>query len=176
MPTHELAALKSSTERILSNPTWDIVTVLALFAIGFFYGLFAGKWRIAATILYTYMTFAIFLALPIEAWLANFHFARAFAVKIFTFVGLLAFFALMLGSRPRRSLAAVRAWWQIFLLSFLQAGLLIHIILTFFPKDKVDQLAPLTRTLFANPSLHIWWLVTPIVALIILRRFDRREY
>ncbi len=171
----QLSALKIASEKILSHPTWDVVTIVALVGIGFFYGISAGKWRISATIIYTYMTLAIFTAFPVDKWTKAIPGVESFFLKIALFLAVLFTFAFMLGPRRKRSIMFSSSWWQIFVLSFTQAGLLIHIILTFLPPEKIKQLAPITRTIFANPDFHKWWLIGPAIVLIILRRFEGRE-
>lgn len=175
MPTADIHIIKTTAEQIISHPTWDMVTVFALIAAGFFYGISAGKWRIGATILYTYTTLAIFSSLPLDTWIKSYNLGQEFAIKIGIFLLLFLFFAIMLGSRNRRGIAFSRAWWQVFLLSFLQVGLLIHIFVSFLPKDKIMLLAPITRTVFANPSLHLWWLGVPLAVLILLRRLGTQD-
>ena len=82
---------------------------------------------------------------------------------------------LLLGRGGARAFAAGTPWWQVFLLSFVQAGLLIHIVLGFLSPDKAKLLAPLTRNFFANPDLHLWWLLGPLVILILIRWFEWKE-
>lgn len=170
--------------RILSHPTWDIAVVFALIACGFFYGISAGKRRIAGGIVYTYVAFTIASAaassapfktklLSAETWFEAG--LDSFLLRSGVFLGIFLLLAFTLGSRRSRGVAPASGWWQIFLLSFLQVGLLIHIILSFLPQDKIKLLAPVTQSIFVNPSLHIWWLVVPIAVLILMRRFEARE-
>jgi len=172
--------------RILSHPTWDIIMVFTMLAAGFFYGIFAGKLKIAATIIYTYVAWAITSALPlfdkplngtrnVVSQVAGESPLNEFFIRAAIFIGIFLIITFSLGSRRNRRFASPGSWWQIFLLSFLQVGLLLHLILNFLPADKINMLAPLTRTVFANPKLHIWWLIIPMAILIILRRFEPRD-
>lgn len=170
----ELAPINDIT-RILSHPTWDIILLFALLAAGFFYGISAGKRRIAATILYTYVALAVSSALPLEKWVSAGGDMEKFYIRAGAFLGIFILLALTLGSRRTRSFAPASAWWQIFLLSFLQIGLLIHTTLGFLSADKIKLLAPLTKNVFANPNFHIWWLAVPLLVLIILKRIESRE-
>lgn len=172
---NELIYVKTTAEQILSHPTWDVLLIFALLAAGFFYGISAGKVRIAAIIMYTYVTLALFSAFPIDQWTKSFNFAEEFLVKIAIFLSLFLFFIYFLGGRKKWSIAFSTSWWQVFLLSFLQVGLLIHILVGFLPPEKIKLLAPLTRTVFANSALHVWWLAVPLAALVLLRRFGARE-
>ena len=168
----ELGAISATAQQIWSHPTWDIVSIFALLSGGFFYGIFAGKSRIAATIIYTYVAYALFLALPLDAWFKNFSEVEEFFAKVGIFAILFILLAMTLGSRRGRGFAPASSWWKIFLLSFLQTGLLIHILLSFLPSGRFEILAPVTKTLFANPAYHIWWLVIPILAVIIMKRLE----
>ena len=161
--------------RILSHPTWDIILLFALLAAGFFYGISAGKRRIAATILYTYVSLAVSAALPLEKWTGADGNMEKFYIRAGAFFSVFLILAFTLGSRRARTFAPAGSWWQIFLLSFLQIGLLIHTTLGFLPVDKIKLLAPLTKNVFANPNLHIWWLAVPIVVLVILKRIESRD-
>ena len=170
------ASILKVTDQILSHPTWDIVLVFALLAAGFFYGISAGKRRIAATILYSYVALTVSLALPVERWFGYSDALDIFFIRAGAFLAFFILLAFLLGSRRGRGgFAPASSWWQIFLLSFLQVGLLIHLIIQFLPQEKIKFLAPLTKNIFANPSLHVWWLVVPIAILVILRRFESRE-
>ena len=171
----EINLIKSTAERILSHPTWDLVLVFALLAMGFFYGISAGKRRMAVILIYTYVALAVFSSLPLEKLANTFGTVEIYFIKIGVFLAIFLLLAFFLGSRSRRGMATVSSWWEIFLLSFLQAGLLIHINLSFLPVEKIKLLAPLTKNLFANPQFHLWWLVIPIAVLIFLRRLETRD-
>jgi hypothetical protein len=160
----------ASAMNFLSDPTWDIVVIVALIGGGFFYGLSTGKVRIAATLLYTYVAYALFLAFPAEK-ISAFVTQDVFWVRVVLFTVLFIVLVLFLGGRRRPGRAPASTWWQVFLLSFLQAGLLIHIILGFLPKETIATLAPVTKIVFANPDFTVWWFLIPLVMLIILKRF-----
>lgn len=157
----------------LSHPTWDLVVIFALVAGGFFYGISAGKRRIAATILYTYVAFSVFSVAPFTRWLEQFSETEEFLIHVGAFLVIFLALALLLGSRRQRGFAPASSWWQIFLLSFLQVGLLIHILLKFLPPGKFEVLAPITKTVFANPEFTLWWFAVPLVVVILLRWFER---
>lgn len=171
----QLAFIKTATEQVWSNPTWDIISVFTLIAIGFFYGISAGKRRIAVTLIYTYVALAIHTALPLTKLNQSLGVKEDFFLKIGSFLAIFFLVVFLLSSRKNRGFAPAAAWWQIFILSFMQAGLLIHTVLNFLPPEKIKLLAPITKKFFASPDLHIWWLLVPLVFLIILRRFDMQD-
>lgn len=175
MPVNEIKAFQDTTAQILSHPTWDLILLFVLLAAGFFYGLSAGRRKIVSSIIYTYVAYALVPAMPYERLIKIFDVKSPSLLKIIFFVVVFALLLFFLGRGGGRSFASSASWWQIFLLSFAQAGLTIHIILSFLPPERIGQLAPLTRTLFANPDLHLWWLALPLLLLFVLRRFETRE-
>lgn len=172
MPT---TGIFKATDQILSHPTWDIVLIFALLAAGFFYGISAGKRRMAATLLYTYAAFAVASALPLEKWFGFSSDVDRFFIKAGSFLAFFLLLAFLLGSRKGRGFAPASSWWQIFLLSFVQVGLLIHLVLVFLPAEKSKLLAPLTKTVFANANLHHWWLLASLVLIVFLKRLESRD-
>ena len=167
--------LPASAEQIWSHPSWDLILVFVLFAAAMLYAVVAGRRKIFSTIIYTYMTIAIFSALPLDAIALTVSAANPFFVKAGLFLGMLLLFTILLSHGKHKGIARVGTWWQVFFLSFLQVGLLIHIMLGFLPAEKTKLLAPLTKYLFANQSLHVWWLALPVLALIFIRRINVRE-
>lgn len=175
MPLENLTAIKSTAERILSHPTWDIITLFLLVAIGFFYGISAGRRKIVSTIIYTYVAYAIFPLVPIDKLIEITKIEQLFFLKIGVFLAIFLLLVFLLGRTGGRAFVSSNPWWQVFLLSFIQAGLLIHILLGFLPPEQIKLLAPVTRNFFANPDFHVWWLLGPLVLLILIRRFEVRE-
>ena len=173
--TQYYGSAKTYAAGFLSNPSWDIALVLALFAASFFYGIMMGKRRIISSIFFTYVAYAIFSILPEENILPWFSFVDIFAARILLFLLIFAILYFLLGTRRSRGPIRVSVWWQVFVLSFIQVGFLVYIIIGFLPKETVQTLAPLTKTVFANPSFKVWWFILPILVVIFLRRWGRGE-
>lgn len=170
------ANITATAQSLWSHPSWDVVLVFALLAIGFFYGISTGKKKAITAIMYTYVTFAVFSAIPVDRLAQLIRLQDALFLKIGVFAVLFILLIFMFGrARMRGGFARPSAWWQIFLLSFTQVGLMIHILLGFLPKEKIATLAPLTKNIFANPDLHVWWFLAPIALLVFLKRFSSLE-
>ena len=167
--------ITTTAQSLWSHPSWDVVLVFALLAIGFFYGISTGKKKAVTAIIYTYVTFAIFSAIPTGQLARVIQLKDEFFLKIGLFAALFILLIFVFGRTRVRGFARPSAWWQIFLLSLTQVGLLIHIILGFLPKEQIATLAPLTRSVFANPDLHVWWFLGPMALLIFLKRFSSLE-
>ena len=169
------AALQTTATTILSHPTWDILLLFVLIAVGFFYGISAGRRKIISSIIYTYVALALVPAIPIERVGKLLNIQNFFFLKVGAFLFIFLLLIVLLSRGGARAFSASSSWWQVFVLSFVQAGLLIHIILSFLPTEKIKELAPLTKTVFANPNFHIWWLVGPVIILILIRKTELRE-
>lgn len=171
MPSADLTSLTATAMRVWSHPTWDLVLLLVLFAGGFFYGVSARKQRVTATLTYTYLALLLFTALPL-AWRSRLEEQFLYSIGVYTiiFLGL----CVVLGTK-HRLFGRAGHWWQSIVLSFAQVALLIHIYLGFLPADRAALLAPLTKYIFANPSLHFWWLLGPLALTAVVRRLNSRE-
>ncbi|TSC78970.1 MAG: hypothetical protein G01um101433_30 [Parcubacteria group bacterium Gr01-1014_33] len=165
----------ASVQSIFQHPTWDVVLLVALFAISVFYGFWAGRRRIISAIIYTYVTLALLSAIPISTLQRFFGIRDEYGVRIALFAAIFILLFFLLGRGKVIGFPAARSVWQTFFLSFAQLGLLFHIILWLLPPAKAKLLAPLTRALFANPDYHIWWLLVPLGVLIFVRRLEAKE-
>lgn len=176
MAPKQFAFIQAQAGQILSNPTWDLVLIFVLLAGAFFYGISFGRPRVVINILYTYAAYAITTALPLDSIISAVNIGKIFFAKSAVLFVVFILLALLLGGRRRRWSMASAPWWHTFILSILQVGLLMHFMLQFLPKTEIQKLAPITKQLFADPSLHLWWVLLPIGVLIFLRRIDRDEY
>ncbi len=165
-----------NVQQYLTNPSWEMILPLVLFAVLFFYGLYRGHRRLAAIIIYTYVALAVFAVLPMQkitGFLVSLG-VKEWEAKAGVFVILLLLLAFLLGTR-KNSRFSLGSWWQVFLFSVLQAGLLAHIILGFLPPEKMDTLSPAVRRFLAGPDYNLWWVIVPIAIVVIVRRMERRE-
>lgn len=173
--TQYYGTVKTSAAGFLSNPSWDIVLILAFVGAGFFYGVAMGKRRIISSILFTYIAFALFSVLPQEKVLSWFQFLDPFAAKIVIFLAIFIAIYILLGSRSSRSPVRASAWWQVFLLSFVQVGFLFNIITGFLPKETIQTLAPIIKTVFVNPLFRPWWFLFPILLVVFFKRWGKGD-
>ena len=171
----KIPGIHTSAAQLLSHPTWDLILIFVMIAIGFFYGISRGRHKMISTVINTYVALAVFNAVPVKTLAGYFRTENLFLVKTGIFFAIfLPLIFLMNRGRPRYLRSSI-AWWQVFLLSFIQAGLLIHIVFSFLPAETAKNLAPLTRSFFANTNLTVWWLGLPLLFLIFLRRSGRDD-
>lgn len=170
-----IPGVHATATQIFSHPTWDIILIFAMIAIGFFYGISRGRHKMVSSVINTYVALALFNAVPIASIAQMFRTDNMFAVKVSVFFAIfLPLVFLMNRGRPRYLRSNI-SWWQVFLLSFIQTGLLIHIVFSFLSPDTAKNLAPITKSFFANTNLTIWWLGLPLLFLIFIRRSGRDD-
>jgi len=171
----DIAVVKNSAAAVIGNPTWDMMLVFLFIAIGFFYGISATRKRIVSLLIYTYVAVAVSVLIPEGTLAAILPTIEVFYLRAGAFIAALLLLYLFLVDRPRRNSPREEPWWQLFFLSFLQIGLLLHIIFSFLPLEKIKELAPVTRTVFAAARAHLWWYLLPLVALAVMKRFERER-
>ncbi|MFH1956207.1 MAG: hypothetical protein ABIJ28_00975 [Patescibacteria group bacterium] len=157
---------------ILSNPSWDLIVLFVFIAVGFFYGISAGKSRMAALLISLYISGFIF---------ENFSYLDKFfkteSLSVIFFYRVVAFLVLLflinfLISKVMRLSAGVgeKKWWQVLLISFLSTGLLFSYLFHLFPAKDLFTFSPMVQNIFASDRIFFWWLTLPLVALFIIRK------
>ncbi len=165
----------ASAGAALSHPTVDIGVIFTLLAGGLFWAFVAGRRKVVSTIMLTYIALALFPALPAERIISSIGLRNHAWSMIGAFLIVFLILGFLLGARRGRAFGIVGPWWQTLALSFLQMGLLIHIVVSFLSDEKKSALSGLTRRIFADPGTHLWWLLAPLLFLIIVRRLSMRE-
>lgn len=158
--------------QIASNPTWDIIAVLFFVAVGFFYGISVGKERLIAVLFALYTSTLLFQNLTLIDFLIEGK--GAFDIFLFRSVGffilIIVLSRLFIRTVFSGKSAKSHAWWQIFLLSFLEVGFFMSALFRLFPNIGLFEFSPLVQILFASPQAFFWWLLLPLPALFIIMR------
>ncbi|MBI2628441.1 MAG: hypothetical protein HYW71_03445 [Candidatus Niyogibacteria bacterium] len=164
-----LAAFSS----VFANPTWDVLAVFFFVAAGFFYGISAGRARMTAVLLSIYISQLLFeYTRFINFFLEGRKIMEIFLLKaavFFVLIIILSHFFIRNVFRPISEDSGI--WWQIFLLSFSEVGLLISVVFRLLPAAELFTFSPLVSYFFASPNAHFWWLILPLFVLFaIIRR------
>lgn len=157
-----------------SKPTWDLFIILFFIIAALLYGLSLGRDRVLVILVSVYMALAVVNTAPyIGNYTADIGVDQFFVFRISAFVVVfIALFFLMSRSALLSTVASsdsAGSWWQVLLFSLLHVGLLISITLSFLPATADDGLAPLTRTLFTSEGGRFFWIVAPIVAMVVIK-------
>lgn len=173
---NNLQAFAGLAPDFFSHRTWDVILVIALVAISFFYGVARGKHKLVSTILFTYVAYAVATAVPADTLIKyTGGITDLFLLKTAVFLGILLLLLFLFGRQKPRLFTRTTKWWQVFILSLTKTGLITHIIFSFLPPARLKLLAPFTRAIIANPDYHLWWLAGPIAILIMLRLMGMKD-
>lgn len=162
-----------------SHPTWDLFIVVFLMVGTLVYGFSLGRDRIIMIMVAVYMALVAVLYLPvIPQFTAAFSFSNGFAFKVGTFLGMFAvLFFMLTRSALNRSLSgdgALGRWWHVLILSFLQVGMLVSVVVGFLPPLWIEKLSPITQLIFASAWGKFVWVVAPIFGLLLVGLSNER--
>lgn len=157
---------------LISNPSWDVIVLFAFIAIGFFYGITAGKSKLISLLFSLYVGGFLFDNFSYLDGLMKkgSNIIELFLLRIAVFLvivfALNFLFARVLGGYGVRE----KKLWQVLLLSFLSSGLLFSYVFHLFPVKGLFSFSPIIQNLFASDNAFFWWLTLPLVALFLTRR------
>ncbi len=157
---------------ILGNPSWDVLVVFGFIAVGFFYGVSAGKTKLISFLFSLYISGFLFENFYYLDHLVNGETViETFFARVFIFL----LIVLALNSLFSRFIevhhdSSEENWWHILLLSFLASGLLFSYLFHIFPARDIFTFSPVIQNIFASNVAFFWWLTLPLVALFLARR------
>lgn len=167
----QLANLQSIS-KILSHPTWDLMIILFFLAAGFFYGITAGKTKLIAVLFSLYVSGLVFENFSYLVFLTKGRtLVETFLVRSVAFAVLIILLTILFSRiLSRDTTSGTRVWWQVFLLSFLETGLLMSFIFQLLPAKELFAFSPVVQNFFASSRAFFWWLTLPLVALFFVSR------
>lgn len=147
----------------------DWVIFLIFLVTAFIYGLFMGRNKLVMVMMGSYFSFVLVKFIP---W-KEFNFEPQSNLQIFILLALiLGFYFLLPYSAFRSALRGSKKkadWWQSMILSILQIGLILSMVISFLDKKVVSGLSPLAQMVFSGQIAQFLWLLAPIVAMLFLR-------
>ncbi len=144
------------------------------------YGLSLGRTRAVVSFLGVYIAYAVYSVFPFWDWL---HKAIKFSpalyltqIGFFLVVYLIVFLVLNKSLVKSRMTIGEASFFAVSIISILQLGLLMTIILNILSIDVVAKIVPayLAR-FFITPSAMFYWFVAPIPALLLVRKSHDRD-
>jgi hypothetical protein len=157
---------------LLHNPSWDVIVIFAFIAIGFFYGISAGKSKLLAFLFSLYVSAFVF---------ENFYYldklvkgktlTEDLLFKGFIFLAIVVALTILFSKVLTSTYdSGSRNWFKSLLLSFMSVGLLFSYLFHIFPGREIFTFSPLVQNIFASNGAFFWWLTLPLVALFLVRR------
>ena len=163
---------------------WDIFIVLIFLIAVMVYGLFIGRNRMVIILISSYFSFLIVQNIP---WwkLSSFGWlgieqSPSSSLRIILFLSIILLFYFLM---PRSILTSVfrlkkrgiASWWQLFLLSIVQVGLLAMVILSFLSDDAILNLGSIIKRLFIGPEAQFVWITLPILTMVLMRKKKNKD-
>lgn len=156
----------------LTNPSWDLF-VLVTFAVVICAYLFRfGKDRAFLILISTYISFALIEKLPLIEKVAGVSLKNTPTDKALIFLaGIFAVYFILSRSAftSVSRIVSKKSWFPTLVLSFLQVGLIISLIISFLSPAEVKDLSAFLRYFFATDSAQFFWLVAPFAAIFLLK-------
>jgi len=158
---------------------WDVFIVLIFLIAVMVYGFFVGRNRMVVILINSYFSFLIVQNIPWWKlssfdWLGMEH-GPSSSLKIILFLSIILLFYFLI---PRSILTSVfrlkkrgtASWWQLFLLSIVQVGLLAMVILSFLPNEAILNLGSIIKKIFIGPEAQFVWITLPILTMVLMRK------
>ncbi len=161
--------------------TWDWLIILVFLGVALVFGLSMGRNRLVIVMLGVYFSFLLTRAIPWKQ-LAFLELKETpdSTVQIFIFLALvIGFYFLIPHSSLRHAMRlggkGISVWWQILILSILQIGLILAMVIVFLPVKVTTELSPFAQIIFVGPLAQFLWILLPILAIMFLRG-RRQQY
>jgi len=155
-------------------PSWDLFIILFFVVAAFLYGLSLGRDRVIVILVSIYMALAIVNTAPyLNNFTAEISFNNASIFKATFFIGIfIALFFLLSRSALLNTIASSNSpgrWWQSIAFSFFHVGLMLSVLMSYLPTDVSNNVSEGMRSLFISDPAKFFWLVTPIVIMVLIR-------
>jgi hypothetical protein len=157
--------------QVLNNPSWDLLVVFFFIAAGFFLGITLGKTKLVAILFSLYISALVLGNFSYLDFLTrNRPLFQVFLIRAAAF-GILIIILTFLFNKflSRDYVSGTREWWKVFILSFLEVGLLMSFVFQLLPAKELFTFSPIVKNLFASSSAFFWWLTLPLISLFFVR-------
>ncbi len=158
------------------TPTWDLFVILSLIVAAFLLGLTMGRNKIIILLISIYIAIAVISFFPFGDIFKTPKTDENFVYPIAAFIGIVfIFFILLSNSALKKALRATgdKSVFLILLFSLFYIGLILSVVLSFFPKDLVKTFNPITRKVFMAEISRFLWAIIPVLGMAILRKRKR---
>lgn len=158
---------------------WDIFIILIFLIAVFVYGFFLGRNRMVILLLASYFSWAIIKVFPWQrlatlTWLGIGQ-SPSSSFMMLIFLGLILVFYFLIPRSVLSSALRIRkrgeaTWLQLFLLSIMQLGLIVSVLISFLPEEVVTAFAPMLKKIFIGNEAQFVWIALPILVITLMRK------
>lgn len=154
----------------LSASLAELVTLaLVIIAVTIVFWLVVGRFRLHNALMNIYISFALIQVIPADVMGSNRNLPMLvflILVILFTLFGKYTFDIHLSGSGL--------AYWQIFVMSFLQVGLIFSILISFVgDKELLKYVSKEALFYFSSPWAKLLWMALPLVFLIYINKSEK---
>lgn len=158
---------------LFSSSGW--ILLLIFLAVAFVYGLSMGRNRLVMVTLGIYFSYILTRAIPWkELTFLGIKQVPSSTSQIFIFLALILGFYFLIPHSAFRSVIRIQGrrrstWWHALILSVLQIGLILQMVISFLSNKVVAGLSSLVQLIFCGETAQFCWLLLPILAMMFLR-------
>lgn len=155
------------------TPTWDLFVILFLLVAAFLLGLTIGRNKIIILLISIYIAIVVISFFPFgdifETPKTDENFVYPIAIFL---VVVVVFFILLSNSALKKALKKTgdKSVFQIVLFSLFYIGLILSVVLSYFPQDLVDRFNPITQKVFMTELAKFLWAILPVVGMAVIRK------
>lgn len=156
-----------------TSPSWDLFVIVIFVAGIFLCSLGLGKDKTFVILVSSYISLALVSKLSLIQEILGFQLGGSFVNDSAVFLGGTLFLFFVLSNSAFTSVfdqGLDKAWFQTAVISFLQIGLMISIIVSFLTPEEAAGLSDFMKSFFADNQAQFIWLISPIVAITILKK------
>lgn len=153
--------------------SWDVLVAFAVLIGMMIYGLAAGRDRVVMFLLSVYISLAIVTNAPILSALSSWLKVNQYpGLRLTWFLGLffLLFIVLWQSHLLQGMIQERGRWWEILLMSVLQTGLTISVVLFLLPAELTQAISPVLKEIFLSDIGRSAWLILPVFGLLVIGR------
>ena len=153
--------------------SWDLFVIIVLVAGVFLYNTNLGRDRVFIVLISGYISLALVSKFSLAREVLGIQLDGSFVNSTAVFIGgiILLFFVFLNSSftsvfdrGPRGS------WFQTAVVSFLQIGFMISVIVSFLSPEETAALSNFIKFFFIENQAQFIWLVSPLLAIMIFKR------
>lgn len=159
------------------TPTWDLFVILFLIVAAFLLGLTLGRNKIIILLISIYIAVAVINFFPFGNVFETPKIDEDFVYPIAIFVIVVfVFYILLSNSVLKKALRKTgdKSIVLIFLFSLFCVGLVLSVVLSFFPQDLVATFNPITQKLFMAKLSRFLWALLPVAGMAMHRSRKRK--
>jgi hypothetical protein len=155
-----------------TTPSWDLFIIIIFVAGIFLYGLSLGRDRAFIILISSYISLALLNKSSLIFEVLGIQLDNSFMNNTALFLGGVFVLFFLLSNSAFTSVfdqSPAGTWMQTLIVSFLQIGLVISIVISFLPPEEINALSSFIKSVFVENQAQFFWLLSPLVSMLIFK-------